>query len=65
MPASYGEIDELGAAAVTNRLHVKNLHAMILNRMELDSNHLNYFYGGLGPKLVAVEDAEPIHEIFA
>ena len=38
---------------------------MILNRMELDPNHLNYFYGGLGPKLVAVEDAEPIHEIFA
>jgi hypothetical protein len=24
---SYGETDELGAVAVTNRLHVKNLHA--------------------------------------
>src|SRR5690606_23472055 len=52
---SYGSTDELGAAAVENPLHVKNLHATILHLMGLDPNHLSYFYGGLDQKLVGVE----------
>ena len=60
---SFGETDELGAAAVKDRLHVKNLHATVLERMGLDPNHLSYFYGGLDQKLVGVEGAEPIREI--
>jgi hypothetical protein len=62
---SHGETDELGAAAVKDRLHVRNLHATILDRMGLDPNNLDYFYGGLDQKLVGVEGAEPIREIFA
>ncbi len=60
---SVGETDELGAAAVTDRFHVKNLHATVLNQMGLDPNHLTYFYGGLDQKLVGVEGAEPIKQI--
>ena len=60
---SVGETDELGGAAVTDRFHVKNLHATILNQMGLDPNKLSFFYGGLDQKLVGVEGAEPIKQI--
>lgn len=62
---SYGETDELGSAAVTNKLHVRNLHATVLRLMGLDPNKLTYFHDGLNKKLVGVEDVEPIHEIIA
>jgi hypothetical protein len=62
---SYGATDELGSAAVEKPLHVKNLHATILELMGLDPNHLSYFYGGLDQKLVGVEPIEPIREIIA
>jgi hypothetical protein len=60
---SVGETDPLGSAAVTDRFHVKNLHATILQQMGLDPNKLSYFYGGLNQKLVGVEGAEPISKI--
>jgi hypothetical protein len=60
---SVGETDELGSAAVTDPLHVKHLHATILNQMGLEPNRLTYFYSGLDQKLVGVEGAEPIHQI--
>lgn len=62
---SYGKTDELGSAAVENRLQVKHLHATILYQMGLDPNRLSYFYNGLDQKLVGVEGAEPIREIIA
>ena len=60
---SVGETDELGSAAVSDRLHVKNLHATVLHQMGLDPNKLTYFYGGLDQKLVGVEGAESIRQI--
>ncbi|HZN64379.1 MAG TPA: DUF1501 domain-containing protein [Tepidisphaeraceae bacterium] len=60
---SVGETDELGSAAVTDRLHVKNLHATILHQLGVDPNRLSYFYGGLDQKLVGVEGAEPIRQV--
>jgi hypothetical protein len=62
---SVGETDELGSAAVTDRFHVKNLHATILDRLGFDANALTYFQGGLDRKLVGVEGAEPIHQLLA
>jgi hypothetical protein len=62
---SYGGTDELGSTAVENPLHVKNLHATILNQMGLDPNRLSYFYSGLDQKLVGVEHVDPIQEIIA
>ena len=58
-----GETDELSSAAVTDRFHVKNLHATILHLMGLDPDRLTYFYGGLDQKLVGVEGAEPIRQL--
>ncbi len=60
---SVGETDELGAAAVKDRFHVKNLHATILHQMGLDPNALSYFYNGLDQKLVGVEGAEIIRQV--
>jgi Protein of unknown function (DUF1501) len=62
---SVGQTDELGSAAVVDRLHVKHLHATILHQLGLDPNRLTYFYGGLDQKLVGVEGAEPIRQILA
>jgi hypothetical protein len=60
---SVGTTDELGSTGVTDRFHVKNLHATILQQMGLDPNKLSYFYNGLDQKLVGVEGAEPIHQL--
>ncbi len=60
---SVGKTDELGSAAVEDRLHVKHLHATILHQMGLNPNRLTYFHGGLDQKLVGVEGAEPIASI--
>ncbi|MDR3635569.1 MAG: DUF1501 domain-containing protein [Isosphaeraceae bacterium] len=57
---SVGETDELGAYAVTDRMHVKHLHATVLHQLGVDPNRLSYFYNGLDQKLVGVEGAEPI-----
>ena len=62
---SIGQTDELGATAVENRFHVKNLHATILSLLGFDPNHLSFFHGGLDHKLVGVEGAQPIREVMA
>ena len=62
---SFGKTDELGATAVENRMHVKRIHATILNQLGLDPNRLSYFYGGLDQRLVGVEGAKPIDELIA
>jgi hypothetical protein len=58
-----GETDELGSTAVSERLHVKNLHATVLFQLGIDPDRLSYFYNGLDQKLVGVEGAEPVHKI--
>ena len=60
---SVGATDELGAAAVEDRFHVRNLHATVLHQLGLDPNNLSYFFNGLNQKLVGVEGAEPIKQI--
>ena len=60
---SVGATDELGAAAVEDRFHVRHLHATVLYQLGIDPNRLTYFYNGLDQKLVGVEGAEPIGKI--
>ncbi len=60
---SIGQTDELGASAVVDRFHVRNLHATILAQLGLNPNDLTYFFGGLDHKLVGVEGADPIREV--
>ncbi len=60
---SVGETDELGSTGISDRFHVKHLHATILYQMGLEPNNLSYFYSGLDQKLVGVEGAEPIRQV--
>jgi hypothetical protein len=62
---SVGATDEIGSAAVDEPMHVRRLHATVLQQMGLDPNRLSYFYRGLDQKLVGVEHVEPIHQIIA
>ncbi len=62
---SHGKTDEIGSAAVEDRLHVKHKHATILNQMGLDPNRLSYFFSGLDQKLVGVEHVDPIKSIIS
>ncbi len=62
---AYGETDELGHEAVTNRHHIRDLHATILHLMGLDHHKLTYFYGGLNQKLTGVVDPELIQGVLA
>jgi hypothetical protein len=60
---SVGETDELGSAAVTDKLHVRNLHATVLQQLGMDPNKLTYLYSGLDQRLVGVQGADPIAQI--
>jgi hypothetical protein len=62
---SVGTTDELGSKAVDEPMHVKRLHATILQQLGLDPNHLSYFFRGLDQKLVGVESVEPVHQVIA
>jgi hypothetical protein len=62
---SVGKTDELGAAAVEDRFHVRSLHATVLHQMGIDCNRLSYFFGGLDRKLVGVEGASPIPQLIS
>jgi hypothetical protein len=57
---SYGATDDLGHEAVTDRHHIRDLHATILHLMGLDHQKLTYMYGGLEQKLTGVVEANVI-----
>jgi len=61
---SIGKTDELGAAAIEDRFHVRRIHATILHQLGVDCNRLSYFFGGLDRRLVGVEGSEPIPQLF-
>lgn len=61
---SYGETDELGFEAVTNKVHLHDLHATILHLMGLDHERLTYFHQGRDESLTDV-GGRVIHDIFA
>lgn len=51
---SYGETDELGDAAVENKVHMHDLHATILHILGLDHEKLTYRYAGRDFRLTDV-----------
>jgi hypothetical protein len=50
----YGETDEFGFEAVTDRVHLHDLHATILHLMGLDHRRLTYFHQGRQESLTDV-----------
>ncbi len=51
---AYGETDELGFQAVTNRVHLHDLHATILALLGLNHERLTYFHQGRDERLTDV-----------
>ena len=60
---SYGNTDELGYAAVQDKVHVRDLHATILHQLGIDHERLTYRYQGLDFRLTGVEKARVVREI--
>jgi hypothetical protein len=61
---AYGETDEFGFEAVTNKAHVHDIHATILHLMGLDHERLTYFHQGRDESLTDVY-GKVIHEVIA
>ena len=61
---SYGETDDFGFEAVTDRVHVHDIHATILQLMGLDHERLTYFHQGREESLTDVH-GRVIHDIIA
>ncbi|SHJ19847.1 Protein of unknown function [Rubritalea squalenifaciens DSM 18772] len=62
---TYGETDEYSFNIVTpdQKVHVRDLHATILERCGLDFHKFSYLYQGLENKLTGVEPARVVTDI--
>ena len=61
---SYGETDEIGYAAVENRVSVNDFHATILHILGLDHERLTYFHNGRSYRLTDVA-GKVVHDILS
>ena len=60
----HGETDEFGMYAVSDRVHVHDLHATILHTLGIDHTKLTYRYSGRDFRLTDVH-GEVVHKILA
>lgn len=51
---SYGQTDEFGYSAVSERVHVHDLHATLLHLLGIDHKQLTYRYSGRDFRLTDV-----------
>lgn len=64
---TYGETDDYSFNIVTpdQKVHVRDLHATILERSGLDHHKLSYKYQGLDQRLTGVEPAKVVTDILS
>ncbi|MFP6584511.1 MAG: DUF1501 domain-containing protein [Candidatus Hydrogenedentota bacterium] len=62
---TWGQSDELGFNAVENPVHVRDLHATILNQLGFDHERFTHRFQGLDARLTGVEEANIVREIIA
>ena len=62
---SYGATDELGFAAVEDRVGVPDWHATILHLLGMHHEELFFERNGLKERLTSVNPARVVHEILA
>ena len=62
---SYGATDELGYNAVENPVHVRDIHATMLDLLGLDHERLTYKFQGLDARLTGVEKAKTLKALYA
>ncbi len=61
---TFGETDDIGHYAVTNKVHMHDLHATILHLLGMDHEKLTYRYAGRDFRLTDVA-GNVMHDIFA
>lgn len=61
----HGATDELGYNAVENIVHVRDLHATLLNQFGIDHARFSTKFQGLDYKLTGVEPAKAVKAIMA
>ena len=59
----HGATDDLGFAAVENRVSVEDWHATILHLLGLDHEHLSVFRNGLNERLTGVTHPRIVREV--
>ncbi len=62
---AYGQTDEFGYHAVENPVHVRDLHATMLQLIGLDHTALTYRHQGLDARLTGVEPAHVVQAVLA
>jgi len=62
---SYGETDEMGYHVAKDPVHVRDLHATMLQLFGFDANRLSYPFQGLNQKLTGVKKAKVIDDLLA
>ncbi len=61
----FGATDDYGGRAITDKVHVHDLHATLLHLLGLDHQRLTYRYSGRNYSLTDVHDARVVREIIA
>ena len=62
----YGETDEMSYNIVgQDKVHIRDLHATILNQLGLSHEKLSYKFQGLDQRLTGVEPAKVVRDILA
>jgi hypothetical protein len=61
--AVYGESDGLGFNVGSNKVHVRDLHATILNQLGFDHARFTHRFQGLDARLTGVEEAHVVRDI--
>ncbi|QTN32128.1 DUF1501 domain-containing protein [Akkermansiaceae bacterium] len=62
---SYGETDDMGYQVAKDPVHIRDLHATMLQLMGFDAKRLSYPFQGLDQKLIGVKPAKVIKDILA
>lgn len=62
---SHGATDELGYHAQKDVVHVRDLHATMLNQLGINHENFSYQYQGLDMRLTGVEKARVVRPILA
>ena len=60
---SYGETDEFGFGPINNSVHVRDIHATLLNQLGLNHERLSIRSQGLDFKLTGVQPARVVREL--
>jgi uncharacterized protein (DUF1501 family) len=62
---NYGETDDMAFNILNGEMHVRDLHATILNQLGIDHQRLTYKYQGLDNRLTGVLPARVVKDILA